>query len=155
MGGCGCAGGQVTTARDEKGRRRRATMDSLGRLKQSRSLNWDQTVYATTTYSYNPRVKSLTAIRLGSRATLPMMGMDVYKPAHARTGRCQLQLFRDDSVANSADARGATVPSLTTTEISLPASHTVCGGSGRRRPMFPLVYDAAGNRTSMTDGMGW
>ena len=30
--GCGCAGGDVMTVRDEAGRRRRMTMDVLGRL---------------------------------------------------------------------------------------------------------------------------
>ncbi|HET8671059.1 MAG TPA: hypothetical protein VFM05_10655, partial [Candidatus Saccharimonadales bacterium] len=33
-GGCGCAGGEVTTVRDERGRRRKLTKDVLGRLQQ-------------------------------------------------------------------------------------------------------------------------
>ena len=41
-GGCGCAGGEVTTVRDERGRRRKFTNDVLGRLKQVDELNWDQ-----------------------------------------------------------------------------------------------------------------
>ncbi|HKR59091.1 MAG TPA: hypothetical protein VJS64_05105, partial [Pyrinomonadaceae bacterium] len=31
-GGCGCAGGEVTTVRDERGRRRKLSKDVLGRL---------------------------------------------------------------------------------------------------------------------------
>ena len=38
-----------------RGRRRRLTLDVAGRLKPVDELNWDQTVYATTTYSYNAR----------------------------------------------------------------------------------------------------
>lgn len=53
--GCGCAGGDVITARDERGRRRRLTNDVLGRLAKVEELNWDTSVYSTTTYSYNAR----------------------------------------------------------------------------------------------------
>src|SRR5260370_42180102 len=60
-GGCGCAGGEVVTRKDEAGRRRRTTMDSLGRLAEVEELNSHQSVYATTTYVYNAR-DQITAI---------------------------------------------------------------------------------------------
>jgi RHS repeat-associated protein len=52
-GGCGCAGGEITTAQDEHGRQRRSTKDTLGRLVKVEELNWGGSVYATTNYSYN------------------------------------------------------------------------------------------------------
>lgn len=55
-GGCGCAGGEVTTVQDEKGRQRRYTKDPLGRLKTVEEMIWNTgNVYATTTYGYNER----------------------------------------------------------------------------------------------------
>jgi hypothetical protein len=39
-GGCGCAGGEVITARDERGRRTRTSMDVFGRLSKTEELNW-------------------------------------------------------------------------------------------------------------------
>src|SRR5207302_3645825 len=55
-GGCGCAGGEVTTVQDEKGRQRRFTKDALGRLAKVEEMVWNTgNVYATTTYAYNER----------------------------------------------------------------------------------------------------
>jgi RHS repeat-associated protein len=42
-GGCGCAGGEVTTAQDEHGRQKRYTQDTLGRLAKVEELNWNGT----------------------------------------------------------------------------------------------------------------
>ena len=53
--GCGCAGGDVVTIRDERGRRRRLTKDVLGRLVKVEELDWNQNIYSTTTYTYNAR----------------------------------------------------------------------------------------------------
>lgn len=49
--GCGCAGGEVTTFTDERGRSRRLTKDILRRLSRVDELNWD----ATQTVYYNLR----------------------------------------------------------------------------------------------------
>src|SRR5436190_8428108 len=54
-GGCGCAGGEVTTATDEHGRQKRYTKDALSRMAKVEELNWNGSVYATTTYSYDAR----------------------------------------------------------------------------------------------------
>ncbi|HEV8369727.1 MAG TPA: hypothetical protein VGQ39_17355, partial [Pyrinomonadaceae bacterium] len=53
--GCACAGGDVVTVRDERGRRRKLYNDPLGRLVKVEELNWDQSVYSTTVYTYNAR----------------------------------------------------------------------------------------------------
>ena len=66
-GGCGCAGGEVVTSRDEAGRRRRATADSLGRLIKLEELTWSQTVDATTNYEYNARDQITTITQQNDR----------------------------------------------------------------------------------------
>lgn len=43
-GGCGCAGGETVTARDEAGRRRKLYKDTLGRLVKVEELDWEQVV---------------------------------------------------------------------------------------------------------------
>lgn len=63
--GCGCAGGEVVTARDEAGRRRKFYKDVLGRLWKVEELNWDQTLYSTTTYQYNVRDQLELSLKVG------------------------------------------------------------------------------------------
>src|SRR4030095_12757067 len=60
--GCGCAGGEIVTATDETGRRRRTTSDVLGRMIKTEELNWDGSVYATANYEYNAldQLKNIT-----------------------------------------------------------------------------------------------
>ncbi len=41
-GGCGCAGGEQITARDERGRRKRYTKDVLGRLSKGRRVELER-----------------------------------------------------------------------------------------------------------------
>src|SRR5207253_10493471 len=61
-GGCGCAGGEVTTLQDEHGRQRRVTKDALGRLATVEEFVWNTgNAYATTTYGYHARDR-ITAI---------------------------------------------------------------------------------------------
>src|ERR1044072_9914908 len=73
-GGCGCAGSELTAVRDERGRRRKLIMDVLGRLKQVDELNWDQSVYATTTYSYNARDQITQSSQVGQVRTFEYDG---------------------------------------------------------------------------------
>src|SRR5205085_11074971 len=40
-GGCGCAGGEVVTMTDENGRQQVVTHDVLGRVIETKTLNWD------------------------------------------------------------------------------------------------------------------
>lgn len=60
--GCGCAGSQIVTVRDEVNRRQRATYDSLGRLWKNEILNADWSVYRTVTNTYSP-LDQLTRIK--------------------------------------------------------------------------------------------
>lgn len=52
-GGCGCAGGEVTTSRDQRGRLKKSYRDVLGRLSKVEELNYDSTVYSTAVYDYD------------------------------------------------------------------------------------------------------
>lgn len=154
-GGCGCAGGEVTTVRDEQGRRRKLTMDVLGRLKQVDELNWDQSVYATTSYTYNVR-DQLTNINQGGQNR--SLAYDGYGRLQSRTtpeqGTTTYSYFNDDTVQTITDARGAT------TTFAYNNRHLVTGitygvpTGVAATPNVSFAYDAAGNRTSMTDGLG-
>ena len=154
-GGCGCAGGQVTTVRDERGRRRKYTSDVLGRLKQVDELNWDQSVYATTTYTYNVRDQ---LIQINQAGQLRSFAYDGHGRLQSRTtpeqGTTTYTYFPDDAVQTVTDARGAT------STFSYNSRHLVTGitygvvSGVAATPNVSFGYDAAGNRTSMTDGLG-
>lgn len=159
-GGCGCAGGETVVARDERGRRRKTYKDVLGRLNKVEELNWDQSVYATTNYTYNVR-DQLTAIshewqprtftydghgRLASRTT-PEQGTTTYA------------YKSDDTLLWARDARGAkSVFSYNNrhlvTGVSYDLSGVVGGQNVAGTANVSYTYDSAGNRTGMTDGIG-
>jgi RHS repeat-associated protein len=154
-GGCGCAGGEVTTVRDERGRRRKLTMDVVGRLKQVDELNWDQSVYSTTTYTYNARDQITQINQAGQTRSF---GYDGYGRLSTRTtpeqGTTTYSYLADDAVQTITDARNATTTfgynnRHLVTSISYGVPATVAA-----TPNVSFTYDAAGNRTSMTDGLG-
>jgi RHS repeat-associated protein len=154
-GGCGCAGGEVTTVRDERGRRRKFTMDVLGRLKQVDDLNWNQTVYATTTYTYNP-LDQLTQINQAGQ--LRSFAYDGYGRLATRTtpeqGATTYSYFADDAVQTITDARGATTTvSYNNRGLVTGITYGVPAGVAAT-PNVSFTYDAAGNRKTMTDGLG-
>jgi YD repeat-containing protein len=154
-GGCGCAGGEQTTVRDERGRRKRYTQDVLGRLKKVEELNWDQSVYATTDYGYNAR-DQLTSINQAGQ--IRSFGYDGLGRLQARTtpeqGTTTYSYFADDTTQTVTDARGAT------TTFAYNNRHLVTGVTyGVPAGVAPTAnvsfgYDAAGNRTGMSDGLG-
>ena len=81
-GGCGCAGGEVTTVRDENGRRKRYTTDVLGRMIKTEELNWDTSVYSTTNFTYNVRDQLLTSNQEGQVRSFGYDGYGTNKYAH-------------------------------------------------------------------------
>lgn len=154
-GGCGCAGGEVTTVRDEQGRRRKFTMDMLGRLKQVDELNWDQSVYSTTTYTYNIR-DQLTQINQAGQPR--SFAYDGHGRLATRTtpeqGATSYSYFANDTVQTITDARGATTNfTYNGRDLVTDISYGVPTGVAAT-PNLSFGYDAAGNRTSMTDGLG-
>jgi len=154
-GGCGCAGGEVTTVRDERGRRRKLTMDVLGRLKQVDELNWDTSVYSTTAYSYNARDQITQMNQAGQIRTLAYDGHGrLQSRATPEQGTMTYSYFADDATQTVTDARGATT-TFAYNNRGLPTSITygVPGGVAATANVS-FAYDAVGNRTSMTDGLG-
>ncbi|HEV7745767.1 MAG TPA: S8 family serine peptidase [Pyrinomonadaceae bacterium] len=161
-GGCGCAGGEVTTVQDEHGRQRRLTKDTFGRLWKVEELNWNATVYATTTYSYNVRdqlIESNQATQLRSFA------YDGYGRLSSRTtpeqGTTSYNYNLDDTTNFVTDARGAKTtfvynnPRHLVSSITYDLSNLVPGQSVAATPnVSSITYDPAGNRRTMTDGMG-
>ena len=154
-GGCGCAGGEVATVQDEHGRQRRLTKDTFGRLGKVEELNWNATVYATTTYNYNVRDQLTQSSQAGQVRTF---GYDGYGRLQSRTtpeqGTTNYSYNLDDTTNVVTDARGAT------STFGYNVRHLVTGitygvpGGVAATPNVSFGYDAAGNRTSMTDGLG-
>lgn len=154
-GGCGCAGGEVTTVRDERGRRKKYTSDSLGRLKQVDELNWDQSVYATTTYAYNA-LDGLTQINQAGLTR--SFAYDGYGRLRTRTtpeqGATTYSYFANDAVQTITDARAATTTLSYNNRDLVTGINYGVSGAVAATPNVTFGYDAAGNRTSMTDGLG-
>jgi RHS repeat-associated protein len=157
-GGCGCAGGEVVTTRDEAGRRRRATSDVLGRLVKLEELNWNQTVYATTNYEYNVRDQLTKITQQNDRVrTFTYDGLGrLQSRATPEQGTTNYTYFDDGLPQTITDGRGAKA-TLTyngrhlVTSIAYDTSQApgVIATSA-----VSFGYDAAGNRTSMNDGLG-
>src|ERR1051325_4713496 len=154
-GGCGCAGGEVTTVRDELGRRRKLTSDVLGRMKRVDELNWDQSIYATTTYAYNARDQITTINQAGQLRTFAYDGQGrLQTRTTPEQSAVSYSYFADDAVQTMTDARGATT-TLTYNNRRLVTGITYGVPSGvAATPNVSFGYDEAGNRTSMTDGLG-
>jgi YD repeat-containing protein len=154
-GGCGCAGGEVSTVRDERGRRKRYTKDVFGRLRQVEELNWDTSVYSTTVYSYNARDQITQINQAGQLRTFEY---DAHGRLWRRTtpeqGATTYLYNPDDTVQQMTDARGAATSFfynarhlVTNVNYGVPAGVAATAN-------VTMGYDAAGNRTSMTDGLG-
>jgi YD repeat-containing protein len=183
-GGCGCAGGSVITLTDEgtidggvaKRRQQKIYSDVLGRTVKSEVLNWQGgSVYSATVNTYNVR-DQVTLIRQ-FQGNAPSDPNDLSCP----TGTCQQTVMTydgrgrlktkhvpeqnagtattwdynsDDTVQKITDARGASQT------FSYNSRHLVIGITYNAPPgitspaAVSFGYDAAGNRTSMTDGTG-
>ena len=152
---CGCAGSDVITVRDERGRRRRMTNDFVGGLKKVEELNWDQSVYSTTNYTYNGR-DQLTSINQAGQVR-SFEYTDGYGRLSARVtpeqGRTTYSYFADDTVQSITDARGATATfAYNNRHLPISVSYSVPSGVAATANVS-YGYDA-GNRTSMNDGLG-
>jgi YD repeat-containing protein len=163
-GGCGCAGGEVVTIRDEMGRQQRVTSDILGRAWKTEVLDWSpsQTVYSTTTNTYNAR-DQITSVyeQVGSNGTgqTTTLTYDGHgrlktKRAPSQTADTTYAYHLDDTVQSVTDGRGAVSTfsynnrhQTTGITYTAPTGITATGA-------VTLAYDAAGNRTNMTDGSG-
>jgi RHS repeat-associated protein len=154
-GGCGCAGGEQTTTRDERGRRSRFTKDVFGRLSKVEELNWDQSVYATTNYTYNVRDQLTESNQAGQLRTFTYDG---YGRLQTRTtpeqGATNYTYFANGLTQTVTDARGATKTfAYNNRELITGISYGVPSGVAATANVS-FAYDSAGNRTSMNDGLG-
>jgi YD repeat-containing protein len=180
--GCGCAGGQVVTITDEgtlsggvaKKRQQKIYSDVLGRTVKTEVLNWDGagpfgtggSVYAATVNTYTAR-DQVTLVRqyAGSEGsgtyqetTMTYDGYGRLKTKHVPeqdAGTVTTWGYNlDDTIQKITDARGSV------SNFSYNARHLLTGitydpSSGiTDTPDVSFGYDAAGNRTSMTDGLG-
>jgi YD repeat-containing protein len=169
-GGCGCAGGEVVTMRDERGRRQRGTSDILGRSIKTEVLNRDQSAYSTTVSTYNA-LNQITTVKqyqgaetsgIYQESTLTYDGHGRLSTSHAPEQRGQNNqplsasyIYNLDDTTNTVtDSRGASATyaynsrrQVTNISYNAPTGIT---------PAAPVsfTYDAAGNRTGMTDGLG-
>ncbi|HYX29184.1 MAG TPA: RHS repeat-associated core domain-containing protein [Pyrinomonadaceae bacterium] len=159
-GGCGCAGGEVTTVQDEKGRQRRYTKDSLGRLATVEEMIWNTgNVYATTTYSYNARDQIIGINQAGQTRSFDYDGHGRLKTRTTpEQGATNYTYYDDDTTHIVTDARLVTTTyaynnrhQITALSYNVTADPT---GQTQATAGVSFTYDAAGNRTSMTDGMG-
>jgi len=154
-GGCGCAGGEQTTVRDERGRRKRYTKDVLGRLKKVEELNWDTSVYSTIDYAYNGRDQITSITQMGQTRSF---NYDGHGRLQSRTtpeqGTTTYSYFADDTIERFTDARNATTTFTYNTRHLVTNIAYGVTGTVAATPNVAFGYDSAGNRTSMTDGLG-
>jgi RHS repeat-associated protein len=154
-GGCGCAGGEQVTTRDERGRQRRLSMDVLGRLSKTEELHWDGSVYATTTYDYNVRDQLESISQQGRIRSFQYDGHGrLWKRTTPEQGVMEYNYKTDDTTQWVKDARGAkTVFAYNgrhlPTSITYDLSGVLAGQSVAPTPNVTFAYDGAGNRTQM------
>ncbi|HVF51360.1 MAG TPA: Ig-like domain-containing protein [Pyrinomonadaceae bacterium] len=164
-GGCGCAGGEVVTTRDEVGRRQTAYADTLGRWIKTEILNPDGGVYRTITNEYNGRDQ---IIRTFDRQGTDGPGQETLftYDGHGRlkTSKSPIQttpdtyLYNaDDTLQKLTDARGVSITysynnqgMLKRRDYSVPSG---LSGAVSTSPV-EFEYDEAGNRLWMTDELG-
>ena len=157
--GCGCAGGEVTSVTDEAGRQRRTTTDVLGRLVKTEEMNWEvngtRTPYSTANYVYNAldQVKSIT--HEGQQRSF---AYDGYGRLSQRTtpeqGTSTYLYNPDDTLQSVTDARQAITSYIYNNRHQIKNINYTVTGDVAGTPNVSFDYDAAGNRTSMTDGLG-
>ena len=174
--GCGCAGGEVVTLTDEgtidggveKRRQRKIYYDVLGRTVKTESLNWaGGSVYSATVNTYDAADQVTTVTQYagpavsGTTSQVTNLTYDGYGRMVSKhvpeqdIGTPTVWTYNaDDTVNTVTDARGA-IKTLT-----YNARHLVTGTSYSApspipaTPSVTYTYDAAGNRLTMTDGLG-
>jgi YD repeat-containing protein len=170
-GGCGCAGGETITLRDEVGRTQKSYADTLGRVVKVEELNQDanQSKYRTTTTLYNALDQPTRVRQYAGEAPLPEPEIEesgyrtttIEYDGYGRLWKKKLpqqdspsiySYYADDLVHTVTDARGAVAT------YSYNNRHLLTGVAYRLTgsPNIDVAYgyDEAGNRTSMSDGLG-
>jgi len=159
---CGCAGSDIVTLTDEVGRQQKIYSDVLGRIAKTEVLNWDGTVYSTRVLAYNARdqITSAKQYQGADWSGIYQEVSDTYdgygrlqtRKAPIETSETSYTYYANDKPLTVTDARGAT----TTYGYNSRGLVTAVSYSGPD-PVPAAIsygYDAAGNRTSMTDETG-
>ncbi len=165
--GCGCAGGEVVTLTDEVGRRQKLYSDISGRTRKAEILNWNGSVYSTTTNTFNTSdqvtlVRQWAGPEVSGTYQDTTMAFDGYGRLQSKhvpeqnAGAATVYAYNsDDTIQSVTDARGASASYVynnsrhLVNEIHYSAPAGITPTSN-----VTFGYDAAGNRTSMTDGLG-
>ncbi len=177
--GCGCAGGQVTTIqgpsvpRDDDPetyarRKKKIYEDVLGRAVKFENFEWNgSTVYSTIANTYNARDQlTLSRIYAGTTASETNQDTTMAYDGHGRLSEKHIpqqdeetatvyNYYADDSISMVTDARGVETEYTYNTRGLLTDVEWDVGSTGITDiPDVGFDYDNAGNRTSMTDGLG-
>jgi len=175
--GCGCAGGEVVTLTDEgtldagvpKRRQQKIYSDVLGRTRKTELLNWQGgSVYSATVNSYNVRDQLIQVRQYAggedsgtyqdTKLTYDGYGRLKTKhvPEQAANANTVWDYNADDTIEKITDGRGvATFYAYNQRHLVTGVTSWVPPGSQIPEPgAITYAYDAASNRTSMTDGTG-
>ena len=175
--GCGCAGGEVVTLTDEgtldagvpKRRQQKIYSDMLGRTVKTELLNWQGgSVYSATVNTYNARdqviqVRQYAGAEGSGTYQDTTQSYDGYGrlktkhvPEQAANANTVWDYNADDTIQKITDGRGvATNYTYNQRHLLTKVKYTVPPGSQIPQPgEITYAYDAASNRTSMTDGTG-
>lgn len=173
---CGCAGSEIATLTDEgttvngetKHRQQKMYSDVFGRTWKTEILDWDSSVYSATTSTFNAR-DQVTLLRQwagaengGGPYQETTMTYDGYGRLHSKhvpeqnAGTTTTWSYNlDDTVNSVTDARGASATYIYNNGRRLVNGISYSAPSGiTPTSNVSFGYDAAGNRTSMTDGLG-
>jgi YD repeat-containing protein len=153
-------------------RTQRTYHDALGRPVKTEALNWGGTVYATTTTNFDAfdretvvrRYQGTEQSGVYREATRAYDGYGRLEESHAPgqdAGRSTRYAYKaDDTIESVTDARGVkTVYGYNNgrhlvTSVSYDLSNVIEAQNVQASTGVTFQYDAAGNRTQMTDGAG-
>jgi YD repeat-containing protein len=182
--GCGCAGGEVVTLTDEVNRQQRVYSDVLGRQWKTEVLNWpdgggNRSVYSTNVSVFSARdqvtrarqyagVAPAEASSTNANASCPSgtcqetaMTFDGYARLQSKhvpeqdAGSAIMYAYNpDDTIQSVTDARGASATYVYNNRHRVTAINNFAPTGITPTPNVTFGYDAAGNRTSMNDGLG-
>lgn len=171
---CGCAGGDVETHTDEgtmdagapKRRQQKVYHDALGRVWKTEISNWQGGgIYLTTSTTYNALdqrtlVRQTDSNGVSQDATMTYDGhgrlLSKHTPEQNVGASTTYSYNADDTTLSVTDARGASATyGYNNRHLLTGITYAAPIGSGIIVPAAVIyAYDAAGNRTSMSDGFG-
>ncbi len=172
--GCGCAGGQVMTLTDESSHKQKVYSDVLGRNFKTETLQlvgstWN--VYSTQLVTFNVRDQvTQSSLIVGTNGTSQTVTNQYDGHGRLWKNKTPLQTtdtiyeyFNDDQLKKVTDARGAATNYIynfrdlvTDITYDVPPNNPPPTDPLYVAPAQPVhfTYDLAGNRLTMTDGIG-